>query len=180
MDDEALSQRKEYDQVINERDILGTQLIRRNDELALLYEKVREGTLINLIPVINQAFIWLSLTFLPISSFPPYFSVMHSHLLPPSLPLPLTNTTSPPSHTHTHTSNITYTHTHTPQLRVQQSALKAGEVHYAARVDDIRVLKIKIKVTSTYTALLCFSFSLCTSLYASHCVYSFLNLLHLM
>jgi hypothetical protein len=40
MDDEALSQRKEYDQVINERDILGTQLIRRNDELALLYEKV--------------------------------------------------------------------------------------------------------------------------------------------
>ena len=42
MDDEALSQRKEYDQVINERDILGTQLIRRNDELALLYEKVRD------------------------------------------------------------------------------------------------------------------------------------------
>ena len=28
-------------QVINERDILGTQLIRRNDELALLYEKLR-------------------------------------------------------------------------------------------------------------------------------------------
>uniref|UniRef100_A0A7S3JRV6 Cilia- and flagella-associated protein 58 central coiled coil domain-containing protein n=1 Tax=Aureoumbra lagunensis TaxID=44058 RepID=A0A7S3JRV6_9STRA len=41
MDDEALTQRKEYDQVINERDILGTQLIRRNDELALLYEKVK-------------------------------------------------------------------------------------------------------------------------------------------
>mmetsp|Transcript_11726 Transcript_11726/g.15306 ORF Transcript_11726/g.15306 Transcript_11726/m.15306 type:complete len:887 (-) Transcript_11726:297-2957(-) len=41
MDDEALSQRKEYDQVINERDILGTQLIRRNDELALLYEKLK-------------------------------------------------------------------------------------------------------------------------------------------
>lgn len=39
-DDEALTQRKEYDQVINERDILGTQLIRRNDELALLYEKL--------------------------------------------------------------------------------------------------------------------------------------------
>ena len=32
---------QEYDQVINERDILGTQLIRRNDELALLYEKLR-------------------------------------------------------------------------------------------------------------------------------------------
>jgi hypothetical protein len=33
--------------VINERDILGTQLIRRNDELALLYEKIRimESTL---------------------------------------------------------------------------------------------------------------------------------------
>lgn len=41
MDDEALRQRKEYDQVINERDILGTQLIRRNDELALLYEKIK-------------------------------------------------------------------------------------------------------------------------------------------
>lgn len=78
MDDEALKQRKEYDQVtfdmlpralhyvvghttptllsltdnpnvswqfsekvINERDILGTQLIRRNDELALLYEKLK-------------------------------------------------------------------------------------------------------------------------------------------
>jgi len=41
MDDEALTQRKEYDQVINERDILGTQLIRRNDELALVYEKLK-------------------------------------------------------------------------------------------------------------------------------------------
>merc|ERR1712070_826899 len=41
MDDEALDQKKEYDQVINERDILGTQLIRRNDELALLYEKIK-------------------------------------------------------------------------------------------------------------------------------------------
>jgi chromosome segregation ATPase len=41
MDDESLLQRKEYDQVINERDILGTQLIRRNDELSLLYEKLR-------------------------------------------------------------------------------------------------------------------------------------------
>ena len=34
-------QRKEYDLVIVERDILGTQLIRRNDELALLYEKIK-------------------------------------------------------------------------------------------------------------------------------------------
>ncbi|CBJ29363.1 flagellar associated protein [Ectocarpus siliculosus] len=41
MDEDALKQRKEYDQVINERDILGTQLIRRNDELALLYEKLK-------------------------------------------------------------------------------------------------------------------------------------------
>merc|ERR1711988_1000078 len=44
MDDEALEQRKEYDQVINERDILGTQLIRRNDEIALLYEKLKIQT----------------------------------------------------------------------------------------------------------------------------------------
>jgi len=27
--------------VINERDILGTQLIKRNEELALLYEKIK-------------------------------------------------------------------------------------------------------------------------------------------
>lgn len=33
--------KKEYEVVVNERDILGTQLIRRNDELALLYEKVK-------------------------------------------------------------------------------------------------------------------------------------------
>jgi chromosome segregation ATPase len=69
MDEEALAQRKEYDQVINERDILGMQLIRRNDELALLYEK----------------------------------------------------------------------------LRVQHSALKNGELQYTARVDDIRLLRIKMK-----------------------------------
>jgi len=40
-DAERLRQKKEYDMVINERDILGTQLIRRNDELALLYEKIK-------------------------------------------------------------------------------------------------------------------------------------------
>jgi chromosome segregation ATPase len=71
MDEEALAQRKEYDNVINERDILGTQLIRRNDELALLYEK----------------------------------------------------------------------------LRIQQSALKKGEVQYASRMDDIRLLRIKLQDT---------------------------------
>ncbi|XP_071828537.1 cilia- and flagella-associated protein 58-like [Apostichopus japonicus] len=40
-DAERLRQKKELDQVINERDILGTQLVRRNDELALLYEKIK-------------------------------------------------------------------------------------------------------------------------------------------
>eukprot|EP01029_Cantina_marsupialis_P027619 TRINITY_DN773096_c1_g1_i1.p1 TRINITY_DN773096_c1_g1~~TRINITY_DN773096_c1_g1_i1.p1 ORF type:complete len:875 (+),score=342.72 TRINITY_DN773096_c1_g1_i1:94-2718(+) len=47
MDEDALQQRKEYDTVVNERDVLGTQLIRRNDELALLYEKQKiiESTL---------------------------------------------------------------------------------------------------------------------------------------
>jgi chromosome segregation ATPase len=69
MDDEALLQRKEYDQVINERDILGTQLIRRNDELALLYEK----------------------------------------------------------------------------LRVQQSTLCSGEIQYHLRLDDLKILRIKLK-----------------------------------
>ncbi|XP_030058639.1 cilia- and flagella-associated protein 58 [Microcaecilia unicolor] len=40
-DTERLRQKKELDQVISERDILGTQLVRRNDELALLYEKIK-------------------------------------------------------------------------------------------------------------------------------------------
>merc|ERR1719247_2790288 len=38
---ELQSQQKEYEGVISERDILGTQLIRRNEELALLYEKIK-------------------------------------------------------------------------------------------------------------------------------------------
>ena len=38
---ERTRQRKELEQVINERNILGTQLVRRNDELALLHEKIR-------------------------------------------------------------------------------------------------------------------------------------------
>ena len=41
VDAERLRQKKELDQVISERDILGTQLVRRNDELALLYEKIK-------------------------------------------------------------------------------------------------------------------------------------------
>ncbi|XP_060754267.1 cilia- and flagella-associated protein 58 [Neoarius graeffei] len=40
-DTEKVRQKKELDQVISERDILGTQLVRRNDELALLYEKIK-------------------------------------------------------------------------------------------------------------------------------------------
>ncbi|KAF6772650.1 cilia- and flagella-associated protein 58 [Paragonimus kellicotti] len=38
---ERLKEKKEHEQVISERDILGSQLVRRNDELALLYEKIR-------------------------------------------------------------------------------------------------------------------------------------------
>merc|ERR1712054_94257 len=46
-DTERLKQKKEYDVVINERDILGNQLIRRNEELAELYEniKIQQSTL---------------------------------------------------------------------------------------------------------------------------------------
>jgi predicted RNase H-like nuclease (RuvC/YqgF family) len=72
LDSNMSSQKKEYDQVVSQRDILGTQLIRRNDELALLYEK----------------------------------------------------------------------------LRVQQSALSSGEAQYRMRIDDIRVLKSKIRELS--------------------------------
>ena len=38
---ERLRQKKECEVVVSERDILGTQLVRRNDELALLYEKIK-------------------------------------------------------------------------------------------------------------------------------------------
>merc|ERR1719171_2181087 len=38
---ERQNQKKEFEGVISERDILGTQLIRRDDELALLYEKIK-------------------------------------------------------------------------------------------------------------------------------------------
>jgi hypothetical protein len=40
-EDERQRQQKEYEAVICERDILGGQLIKRNDELAALYEKAR-------------------------------------------------------------------------------------------------------------------------------------------
>lgn len=40
-DQERTRQKKQLEQVIQERDILGTQLVRRNDELALLYEKIK-------------------------------------------------------------------------------------------------------------------------------------------
>jgi hypothetical protein len=69
MDAMAIQQRNEYEQVINERDILGTQLIRRNDELALLYEKIK----------------------------------------------------------------------------IQQSTLRQGEAQYQERLNDLRVLKLKVK-----------------------------------
>lgn len=40
-EEEKLKLDKDYNNVIQERDTLGTQLIRRNDELALLYEKIK-------------------------------------------------------------------------------------------------------------------------------------------
>lgn len=40
-DAERVRQRKEFAVVVADRDILGTQLVRRNDELQLLYEKIK-------------------------------------------------------------------------------------------------------------------------------------------
>ncbi|NXL28713.1 CFA58 protein, partial [Glaucidium brasilianum] len=40
-DAERLKQKRECDQITNERDNLGCQLVRRNDEVALLYEKIK-------------------------------------------------------------------------------------------------------------------------------------------
>ncbi len=41
LDDELLLQKREYDKLISEKDITGLQLIRRNDEIALLCERIR-------------------------------------------------------------------------------------------------------------------------------------------
>ncbi|PHJ16679.1 flagellar associated protein [Cystoisospora suis] len=38
---ERTNQKKEYDVVLSERDMLGTELLRRNEEIALLYEKIK-------------------------------------------------------------------------------------------------------------------------------------------
>lgn len=38
---EKQKQEKDYEMVVNERDILGTQLIKRNQELSILYEKIK-------------------------------------------------------------------------------------------------------------------------------------------
>lgn len=38
---ERNAQKRKYEEIISDRDVLGTQLIRRNDELALLYEKIK-------------------------------------------------------------------------------------------------------------------------------------------
>lgn len=40
LDSEALAQKRAYDTVVTERDILSTQIVRRNDELALLKERM--------------------------------------------------------------------------------------------------------------------------------------------
>ncbi|KAJ9467982.1 Cilia- and flagella-associated protein 58 [Diplonema papillatum] len=40
-DTEKAKQKRDYENVMNERDILGAQLIKRNDELAHLYERIR-------------------------------------------------------------------------------------------------------------------------------------------
>ena len=40
--------RKEHDVITADRDVLGTQLVKRNDELALLYEKIKiQQTVLN-------------------------------------------------------------------------------------------------------------------------------------
>lgn len=41
MEEESMVFKKEREQALNERDILASQLVRRNDEIALLYEKIK-------------------------------------------------------------------------------------------------------------------------------------------
>lgn len=40
-DSDIVRQKKDVDNVMNERDILGTQLVRRNDELSLQYSRMK-------------------------------------------------------------------------------------------------------------------------------------------
>ena len=40
-DSDIVRQKKDIDNVMNERDILGTQLVRRNDELSLQYSRMK-------------------------------------------------------------------------------------------------------------------------------------------
>jgi len=40
-DNERNTQKQDYQELISQRDVLGTQLIRRNDEMGLLYEKIK-------------------------------------------------------------------------------------------------------------------------------------------
>ncbi|KYN50434.1 hypothetical protein ALC57_00071, partial [Trachymyrmex cornetzi] len=40
-DSDIVRQKKNIDNVMNERDILGTQLVRRNDELSLQYSRMK-------------------------------------------------------------------------------------------------------------------------------------------
>merc|ERR1711865_867833 len=41
LENDIREQKNRYDVIMNERDMLGTQLVRRNDEIALLYEKIK-------------------------------------------------------------------------------------------------------------------------------------------
>ena len=137
MDEEALNQRKEYDLVINERDILGTQLIRRNDELALLNEKVHTHTHVNVYAHAHAPTHTHTHTRTLFSLFGVIMHNHSSHILHPM----------PDSYFLYLSSSPLINYPPSNQLKVHQSALKAGEVHYLARVDDIRVLKINVKVS---------------------------------
>lgn len=52
---ERARQKKEYESLIADRDVLGTQLVRRNDEVALLYAKLRlQSSALQVVPIINM------------------------------------------------------------------------------------------------------------------------------
>eukprot|EP00438_Fugacium_kawagutii_P024786 Skav214700 [mRNA] locus=scaffold1127:165714:174360:+ [translate_table: standard] len=55
-EDRRKQQKKKYEETISQRDVLGTQLIHRNDELALQYEKIKSGTQWSLRGIGNDRF----------------------------------------------------------------------------------------------------------------------------
>jgi hypothetical protein len=113
-----------YDDVVQERDILGTQLIRRNDELALLYEKIRiQQTILSKGVFIISAYSTVCASFHGLISVPATFHDMFRQGLPQIVSLYI------------------YICNHST---MQRRDLRVGEVQYRHKLNDIRQLQLEL------------------------------------